>query len=80
MLTFVNYMYLIRLILKNNMSTKTNKSSPDLRFKLHNYGYSVIGWSRANGYSKATVHRALSGKHMGKRAREIRAKVQSLKG
>lgn len=55
------------------------KSSPeDLRKILREQGYSLVGWARANGYSRITVTRALSGRHLGKRGREIRAKVEGL--
>lgn len=63
------------------MTTNVNTASgKDLRLQLRCHGYSVAGWARANGYARQTVHRALSGINLGKRAREIRTKVENLKG
>ena len=56
------------------------KQTSDIRTILRSKGYSISGWSRANGYNRISVQLALSGQMNGKCAREIRAKVENLKG
>lgn len=63
-----------------NTSNARKKLSSDIRSILRNKGYSISGWSRANGYNRISVHLALSGQMNGRHAREIRTKVENLKG
>ena len=61
--------------------TSRKKPVPrDLRYCLFSRGYSLAGWARANNYNITSVWFALTGRMNGKRAREIRAKVENLKG
>jgi hypothetical protein len=63
-----------------NISSKNRKPLKDIRQSLYSRGYSLAGWSRVNGYNITSVFFALTGKMAGKRAREIRSKVENLKG
>ena len=56
------------------------KTLPDLRPVMLEAGYCISKWSRNNGYNRRTVEYALKGTSLGKLSREIRAKVENLKG
>lgn len=56
------------------------KRLDDLRPKMRALGFCISGWCRKYGYNRQTAERALSGQRNGKLSREIRAKVQNLKG
>ena len=65
--------------MKKNSRLATKKTPPrNIRNLLRNKGYSLAGWSRANGYNVTSVWFALTGRMNGKRAKEIRSKVESL--
>ena len=60
--------------------TSRKKQLSDLRPRMKNLGFSISGWCRRNGYNRQTVELALRGKRNGKLSREIRAKIENLKG
>ncbi|MBE6413217.1 MAG: hypothetical protein E7035_01530 [Verrucomicrobiaceae bacterium] len=66
--------------MKRNKRASKKRILDDIRPLLYSRGYSLSGWSRANGYNVTSVFFSLTGKMQGKRAREIRAKVENLKG
>lgn len=65
--------------MKTRRYARKNTNS-DIRTILKTKGYSLAGWARANGYNRVSTHLALVGRMNGSLAREIRAKVQNLKG
>ena len=56
------------------------KAAPDIRRDLRVKGYSISGWARANGYNRISVSLALSGRMNGRLGKEIRKRVEVLKG
>lgn len=63
------------------MELETSKKNlPDLRPKMRALGFCISGWCRRHGYNRRTAELALSGRRSGKLSREIRAKVENLKG
>lgn len=52
----------------------------NLKQILKGNGYSISGWARANGYNRISVSLALSGRMNGRLGKEIRKRVEVLKG
>lgn len=63
-----------------NLKKSNLKERKDLRPVIMGSGYCISKWARKNGYNRRTVEYALKGETSGKLSREIRAKVENLKG
>ena len=63
------------------MKSASQKSqNTNLKKILKASGYSISGWARANGFVRGSVEYALTNRRNGKLSREIRTKVENLKG
>jgi len=66
--------------MKKKQTIASQKNKPkNIRNVLKRKGYSLAGWSRANGYNQTSVWLALVGRMNGRLGREIRSKVEAIK-